>query len=108
MILCLEPHILGSALAAWLSRRPGFDVVIDPSTTSISAASPSDVVVSWWPVATSATVVVVPEEGNDICLYRSGGIERFPYRGLEHLVALITDDRAPPSVGAGSENRRCG
>ena len=108
MILCLEPHLLGAALAAYLSRQPGLDVISDPSGASVASAESSDVVISTQPFVSNAAVLLVHEDGTQISVHRTGRVESLLYRGLEWLSSLIEEQRGPLLVEAGSESGGCG
>lgn len=108
MILCLEPHLLGAALATWLSRQPDLDVVSDPSGVAAATAGACDVVVSTHAFGSNAAVLVVHADGTEISVHRAGRIETRRYRGLEWLSALIEEQRGPPLVGAAAESGGCG
>ena len=108
IIINLTPHLLGSALATWLERRAGAEVVVDPSGSTAARATSRDVVVSSTPLASDAAVVVVAGDGTYVLLHRNGSFERHRYSGLERLASLIEEQRAPPIAGASIGNGGCG
>jgi hypothetical protein len=107
LILCLEPNLFGTALAAWLAGT-GSDVVADPSGASALIAGPDDVVISSRPYLSMAMVVVIDEDGSEVTVYRNGSHGRHRYLGLEWLSALIDEQRAPPEKNRLDTPRRCG
>lgn len=95
LILCLEPTLVGTALAAWLAAT-GAEVISDPSGVSARVAGRNDIVVSSHPYLSMATVVVLEEYGSEVSIYRNGSRSSHRYQGLEWLGALIEAQRGPP------------
>jgi hypothetical protein len=95
LILCLEPNLVGTALAAWLAGT-GAEVINDPSGVAALVAGRDDIVVSSHPYLSMATVVVIEEGGSEVSIYRNGSKSSHRYHGLEWLGALIEEQRGPP------------
>lgn len=108
IIITLTPPLLGSALATWLERRPGTEVVLDGSGSLAAGATSTDVVVSSTPLVSCATVLVVAGDGTYVTLHRNGSVERHRYTGLDRLASLIEEQRAPPIATASIGNGGCG
>lgn len=89
IILSLDPYLLTTALAAWLQKELGVEVVIDRSGVSIPTADPSDVVVANRLFDSRATVLVISPDGTNVSVHRSGHVESYRYEGLDALTTLI-------------------
>lgn len=97
MIVRTEPGLLGAALGAWLAGRPQLDVVLDATGARSASADQTDIVVTSRPVASTATVFLIDENGTSISVHRGGTVRTHLYLGLERLTSLIEEQRGPPA-----------
>ena len=98
VIVHTEPHLLGAAVGAWLSRCPDLDVVVDPGGSRLMTAGTHDVVVVSAPFLTDATVVLIDSTG--LSVIGAGTFEVHPYQGLDQLYSVIKQMRRPPIRGS--------